>query len=371
MLENTTRFKALLSVTLGVVWALVAAWYVWMWWGWQHPIVVTNTTGTVESSLQPLVVEYSANVGVASDYESKLQNLNNRKFSVVWSNAHTVMLTPTAPWQVGESEIVLLPALRTKWGYKVPETRVAVATPALPSITSQSVQSGATDVLLDAESPIEFTFAEPLGSLYVDINITPATDAAYEMSEDGRTLKVLPKAWAPGTAYTFDLAYRFRSDMTATLTPLTSISFTTVKPRVTAPKVLVAAPTEPKVAEGKYIDINLTKQRMTLFENGAQIAQYPISSGKRGMETPRGTTQIYNKSPRPWSKKYSLYMPNWMAISPDGAYGIHELPEWPSGYKEGANHLGIPVSHGCVRLGVGPSDMVYAWTEVGTKVVVY
>lgn len=370
-MEHTTRFKALLSVTLGVVWALVAAWYVWMWWGWQHPVQVSNTTGTVESSLQSIVVNYSSNVSVASDYEAKLRTLNDREFAVAWSNAHTLVLTPATPWQVGESETVLLPEVRTKWWYRVPETRVAVATPALPAITSQSVQSGATDVLLDAESPIEFTFAEPLGSIYVDINITPATDAAYQISEDGRTLKVLPKVWAPGTAYTFDLAYRFRSDMTATLTPLTSISFTTVKPRVTAPKVLVAAPTTPQVVEGKYIDINLAKQRMTLFENGEQIAQYSISSGKRGMETPKGVTKIYNKSPRPWSKKYSLYMPNWMAISPDGAYGIHELPEWPSGYKEGANHLGIPVSHGCVRLGVGPSDMVYAWTDIGTKVIVY
>jgi lipoprotein-anchoring transpeptidase ErfK/SrfK len=64
-------------------------------------------------------------------------------------------------------------------------------------------------------------------------------------------------------------------------------------------------------------------------------------------------------------------MPYWMAIVPGGKFGIHELPEWPGGYKEGANHLGTPVSHGCVRLGVGPAQTVYNWADIGTPVVVH
>ena len=64
-------------------------------------------------------------------------------------------------------------------------------------------------------------------------------------------------------------------------------------------------------------------------------------------------------------------MPNWMALVASGKFGIHELPEWPSGYKEGASHLGSPVSHGCVRLGVGPSKRVYDFAEVGTPVIVH
>jgi lipoprotein-anchoring transpeptidase ErfK/SrfK len=52
-------------------------------------------------------------------------------------------------------------------------------------------------------------------------------------------------------------------------------------------------------------------------------------------------------------------------------HGIHELPEWKNGYKEGANHLGTPVSHGCVRLGVGPAAKVYGWAEVGTPIVIH
>jgi lipoprotein-anchoring transpeptidase ErfK/SrfK len=129
--------------------------------------------------------------------------------------------------------------------------------------------------------------------------------------------------------------------------------------------------TTAKITDGKYIDINLEAQVLSTFENGKLLDSYMVSSGKRGMETPKGQFSIHNKAPRVWSKKYGLFMPFWMAVASDGSFGIHELPEWPGGYKEGAAHLGIPVSHGCIRLGVGPAKTVYDWTEVGTPVVIY
>jgi len=50
---------------------------------------------------------------------------------------------------------------------------------------------------------------------------------------------------------------------------------------------------------------------------------------------------------------------------------IHELPYWPNGYREGENHLGVKVSHGCVRLGIGPAKYVFDWAEIGTPVYVH
>ena len=110
---------------------------------------------------------------------------------------------------------------------------------------------------------------------------------------------------------------------------------------------------------------------MSIFENGKIVDAFMVSTGKRGMETKKGEYTIHNKNPRAWSKDYGLWMPFWMAVAPDGSFGIHELPEWPSGYKEGANHLGTPVSHGCIRLGVGPAKFVYDFTTVGMPVIIY
>ena len=129
--------------------------------------------------------------------------------------------------------------------------------------------------------------------------------------------------------------------------------------------------TQPKILEGRYIDINLSGQILSVFEDGKLLDSYLVSTGKKGMETPRGTHAIISKCSRVWSKKYGLFLAYWMAITPRGSFGIHELPESPDGDKEGANDLGMPVSHGCIRLGIGPAERVYNWAEIGTPVVVY
>jgi len=119
----------------------------------------------------------------------------------------------------------------------------------------------------------------------------------------------------------------------------------------------------------KSIEIDLKRQRMRKILGPLILAEYPISTGKWNTPTPKGTFAIRNKTPRAWSKQFGLYMPWWMEFTSQG-HGIHELPEWPNGYKEGQNHLGTPVSHGCVRLGIGPAKEMYDWAPIGTPVVV-
>jgi len=109
---------------------------------------------------------------------------------------------------------------------------------------------------------------------------------------------------------------------------------------------------------------------MSIFSDGLKKGSYKVSTGKKGMNTPTGTFQILSKNRRAWSAHYGLYMPWYMGFTTMG-HGIHELPEWPNGYKEGTNHLGVPVSHGCVRLGVGPAKVVYDFSQKGTTVVVH
>lgn len=120
----------------------------------------------------------------------------------------------------------------------------------------------------------------------------------------------------------------------------------------------------------KYIDIDISEQKLRYFQNGKMVNAFTISSGRVDLPTPYGEYKILNKISRAYSKKYDLYMPYWMAFRKDG-YGLHELPEWKNGYKEGRNHLGLRVSHGCVRLGVGPAKMLYDWATVGTPVSVH
>ena len=119
----------------------------------------------------------------------------------------------------------------------------------------------------------------------------------------------------------------------------------------------------------KYIDIDISEQKLRYYLNGKLINAFLVSSGLKSMPTPLGEFTVWQKSPREYSSKYNLYMPWWMSFKP--GYGLHELPEWPSGYKEGVNHLGQRVSHGCVRLGIGPAKTLYDWALIGTRVLIH
>ncbi len=120
----------------------------------------------------------------------------------------------------------------------------------------------------------------------------------------------------------------------------------------------------------KRIEISLAEQELAYYLGDVELGRFPVSTGKKGSPTPTGEFKVYSKHPRAWSNRAKLWMPNWMAFYPTGLYGIHELPEWPGGKKEGEDHLGTPASGGCVRLGVGAAKTLYDWAPVGTKVVI-
>lgn len=123
----------------------------------------------------------------------------------------------------------------------------------------------------------------------------------------------------------------------------------------------------------KYIEIDISEQKLKFFENGFELGEYLVSTGTTKMPTPLGTFKILSKSEVAYSNAYSLYMPHFMLFTKSGA-GIHGLPYWKSGSKfvyEGVNHLGKRVSHGCVRLALSNAEIVFEWAEKGTPVIVH
>lgn len=248
-----------------------------------------------------------------------------------------------------------------------------------PNIVSLLPEDGATDVLLGVEDPLLVRFDRSMKPYYVDFRLSPAVSMVYQNDPEKTEFQLLPQeTLAPDVTYSLSVHVKRRGEGDQAYRLIRTSQFTVLAEKPEAWSKDVAARLEearryarPTIFVGKYIDINLENQSMALFENGKLSDIYPISSGKRGMDTPKGRYEIENKARRPFSKRYGLYMPYWMALTPSGLFGIHELPEWPGGYKEGADHLGRPVSHGCVRLGVGPAARVWNWAEEGTPVVVH
>ena len=132
----------------------------------------------------------------------------------------------------------------------------------------------------------------------------------------------------------------------------------------------------------KLIKIDLSEQRLYLFVNGKIIGEYRVSTGRPGMRTPTGEFSVLSKEKLHFSRycgedRNSGAAPCWMPLSlriDNKGHYIHELPYWKgrSGkiYKEVKEHLGIPVSHGCVRLGIGPAKIVYDFAKIGTKIII-
>lgn len=308
------------------------------------------------------------------------------KIKPLWVNNKELKLEIEGMPKINQEYTVTVSNIKTFW-LNLKKDLVfnfqAVKTPAVVNVYPGNKQS---EVAYDSEIKIDLN--EPLSEkLFLEIDINPDTEVEAELSEDRISIQIIPKSNL-GKAQKYDINInakrnrvsiekKFEREFSENLyrgSFITKIPLRVVysfdkngEPRATD-DLTWEIPAQ--ISKGRYIDIDLTHQVISIFEDGLRKGSYKISTGKNGMKTPTGTFKVFSKVLRPWSAKYGLYMPYYLGFTYQG-HGIHELPEWPSGYKEGANHLGIPVSHGCVRLGVGPAKLVYDFVVKGTPVVVH
>src|SRR4051794_10245837 len=105
--------------------------------------------------------------------------------------------------------------------------------------------------------------------------------------------------------------------------------------------------------------VNLETQRLLLFRDGVPIAASSISSGKTGHETPTGVFTILQKNEKHFSKTYNnAPMPNMQRLT------------WQGVALHAGNLPGYPASHGCVRLPLAFSKLLFGQTGVGMTVVI-
>lgn len=131
-----------------------------------------------------------------------------------------------------------------------------------------------------------------------------------------------------------------------------------------------AAPA-PNYESGKLILVDISEQHMYVYENGALVYSFVVSTGMNS-GTRAGTFSVLNKIPSAYGSTWNIWMPNWLGIYWSGHLqnGIHALPILPNGQRLWAGYLGRPISYGCVVLGTYESELLYHWAEVGTPVVI-
>lgn len=128
----------------------------------------------------------------------------------------------------------------------------------------------------------------------------------------------------------------------------------------------------------KYLEIDLSQQRMYLFQEGENQNSFRISTGL-DYPTPVGEYKIINKFPNAYSKIFNVWMPYWMAFhyskELDAYLGIHELPYYltSSGVKilRPRENIGAPHTGGCIALDIGEAEQVYDFANEGLPVFIY
>ena len=103
------------------------------------------------------------------------------------------------------------------------------------------------------------------------------------------------------------------------------------------------------------INIDKTKQKMTVFLDGVEKYDWPVSTGRAGYSTPSGTYTATSMNEVWYSKEWdNSPMPHSIFFMKDG-HAIHGSYE--------VKTLGKPVSHGCVRISPENATTLYALVE--------
>ncbi len=135
----------------------------------------------------------------------------------------------------------------------------------------------------------------------------------------------------------------------------------------------VAAPaTEGSASGSRLVLVDISEQRMYVYENGNLLWAWVTSTGSPGRGTAPGRYSVLNKIPNAYASTWNLQMPYWLGIYWVGRLqnGIHALPILANGEKLWAGWLGTPVSYGCVILGDAEAQTLYNWVEVDTPVTI-
>ncbi len=128
---------------------------------------------------------------------------------------------------------------------------------------------------------------------------------------------------------------------------------------------------------GRYIEINLSRQHLWVWQDHQVIYETPITSGATGAGFPTvtGLFSVYYKTtnthlvgnqygPR---YNYDVFVKYWMPFY--SGFGMHDA-SWRNGSFGGQDYY-YGGSHGCVNMPEAAAAFLYGWADIGTPVWVH
>ncbi len=196
--------------------------------------------------------------------------------------------------------------------------------------------------------------AQPDYAQVEDLLYTSYISATHQLVSDNRLVQArdaaeAAQALAPERAEAQELLEQIRARLLPTPTPV---------PRHTA---------------GQLIEVNISAQRMYVWEGDRLVYNWLCSTGLPGRDTAAGRFSVLDKIPEAWASTWALRMPYWMGIYWAGTLenGIHALPINSSGVTLWGGYLGSRASFGCIILSTENARTLYNWAHVGTPVWIH
>ncbi len=247
--------------------------------------------------------------------------------------------------------------------------------------------------------------AEGMTVNYVFTGLEIPAGQAEILTIDSATLELFRQNPAIINVYVSALAERYntataRIDQAAEVTYLTGVisgtvlpgnhvpQYTAVDPAAILPQLPAAAEVQPaaeavpentgvisspvnmEISGGNYIDINISTQTLTLFQNGVATYAVPVVTGnvRAGHNTPEGLFSVqYKQLDRTLKgEDYESFVHYWMRIVNN--VGIHDA-SWRSNF--GGNIYMTNGSHGCINVPPSLMPPLYEVVPVGYPVWVH
>lgn len=119
--------------------------------------------------------------------------------------------------------------------------------------------------------------------------------------------------------------------------------------------------------------VNIAEQKTYVYEgskNDWTLAKtFTCSTGIEGKETPVGVFTVQNRAPWFFSPKYGQGGKYYVQFM--GNYLFHSIPFDSDKTTISDPTLGVPASHGCIRLAVEDSKWLYDNVQNGSKIIIY
>jgi lipoprotein-anchoring transpeptidase ErfK/SrfK len=119
-----------------------------------------------------------------------------------------------------------------------------------------------------------------------------------------------------------------------------------------------------QITETRWIDVDLSEQKLTAIENGIPVHATLVSSGLPQTPTPTGQYRIWIKLRYDDMAGADYYIEDvpYVMYFHEG-YGLHGVT-WHGNF-------GHPMSHGCVNVPTEEAGWLFSWADVGTLVNIH